>query len=148
MRPAKLATLDPQVAFEAITDDHFAGRRPQHGFGDFGPAIENRSPWMHWLQLSEGGGMPPLEDWSMSSAMARANRFVPPQGQGWTPANAYSHAYHFDAGLFAAHLREHAERAGVQRVEGTIVGVDRRADNGFVEAVRLEIGRASCRERV
>jgi hypothetical protein len=34
MRPAELASLDPQVAFEAITDDHFAGRRSQHGFGD------------------------------------------------------------------------------------------------------------------
>jgi DNA methylase len=35
--PAKLTTLDPQVALEAITDDHLAGRRPQHGFGDLGP---------------------------------------------------------------------------------------------------------------
>ncbi len=117
------------------------GQRFFHGFGDYGPPIENRPAWMHWLRLSASGETAPLEDWSVSAAMARANRFAPPQGQGWTPSNAYSYAYHFDAGLFAAHLRERATRAGAQRVEGTIVGVDLRAGDGFVQAVRLADGR-------
>ena len=28
------------------------GHRFFHGFGDFGPAIENRAAWQHWLRLS------------------------------------------------------------------------------------------------
>jgi hypothetical protein len=117
------------------------GHRFFHGFGDYGPPIENRSPWMHWLQQSGREATAPLEDWSMPAAMARANRFAPPQGGGWSPASAYSYAFHFDAGLFAGTLREQAERAGAQRVEGTIVGVERRAGDGFVEALRLADGR-------
>ncbi|MEO5687260.1 MAG: tryptophan halogenase family protein [Burkholderiaceae bacterium] len=117
------------------------GHRFFHGFGDFGPAIENRSSFMHWLRLSRTGGMGSYEQWSTATAMARANRFTPPQGDTPSAANAYSYAYHFDAGLYAAYLREYAVRHGAQRLEGTVSGVELRAGDGFVEALRLADGR-------
>ncbi|KQW49749.1 MULTISPECIES: tryptophan halogenase family protein [unclassified Roseateles] len=118
------------------------GHRFFHGFGDFGPAIEGRSPWQHWLRLQrEVAQLPTYEDWSTSTVMARGNRFTPPENGAPSAANAYSFAYHFDAGLYAAYLREYALQRGVQRIEGLIVDVELRPEDGFVAAVKLADGR-------
>jgi tryptophan halogenase len=117
------------------------GNRFFHGFGGFGPDIDARSPFMHWLRLARKGGMPSYEEWSTATVMARQNRFVPPRGETPSAANAYSFAYHFDAGLYAAYLRDYAMQRGAQRVEGTIVDVELRPEDGFVAAVRLKDGR-------
>ncbi len=117
------------------------GHRFFHGFGDFGPAIENRSSFTHWLRLARAGAMPSYEEWSTATVMARANRFTPPQGSVPSAANGYTYAYHFDAGLYAAYLREHAMQHGAQRIEGTVVEVELRPDDGFIEALKLADGR-------
>ena len=118
------------------------GHRFFHGFGDFGPAIENRSAWQHWLRLSRiVEGLPGYEDWSASTVMAHRNRFTPPLDGPPSAANAYSFAYHFDAGLYAAYLREYAVARGAQRIEGLIVDVELRPEDGFVAAVKLQDGR-------
>ncbi len=118
------------------------GHRFFHGFGEFGPAIGGRSAFMHWLRLArEGVGMDSYEGWSMSTVMALNNRFTPPQGEVPSAANAYSFAYHFDAGLYAAYLRDYALQRGAQRVEGTVVDVELRAGDGFIEALKLADGR-------
>ncbi|MFN3302310.1 MAG: tryptophan halogenase family protein [Roseateles sp.] len=118
------------------------GHRFFHGFGDFGPSIDNRAPWQHWLRLSRTvPDLPSYEDWSMATVMARRNRFTPPEGEQPSAANAFSFAYHFDAGLYAAYLREHALKHGVQRIEGLIVEVELRPEDGFVAALKLQDGR-------
>jgi tryptophan halogenase len=117
------------------------GNRFFHGFGEFGPPIVNRSPLQYWLRLKELGDFPPLEEWSTSTMMARSNRFFPPRGEQPSPTNAYSYAFHFDAGLYAAYLRDFAVARGTQRIEGTIVDVAVRPHDGFVTAVTLADGR-------
>ncbi|HEY0954737.1 MAG TPA: tryptophan halogenase family protein [Roseateles sp.] len=118
------------------------GHRFFHGFGDFGPPIENRSPWQHWLRLARVvQDMPHYEDWSTSTVMSRRNRFTPPEGDTPSAANAFSFAYHFDAGLYAAYLRDYAVQRGTQRIEGLIVDVELRPEDGFVAAVKLADGR-------
>ncbi|MFZ2987082.1 tryptophan halogenase family protein [Ideonella sp.] len=118
------------------------GHRFFHGFGDFGPPIEGLAPWQHWLRLNRAGGPgPAYEDGAMAAVMARGNRFVPPQTERASPVDAYAYAFHFDAGLYAAFLREKAQGWGVERIEGTIVEVERRAEDGFVAALRLADGR-------
>jgi tryptophan halogenase len=117
------------------------GNRFFHGFGDFGPSIENRSPYMYWLRLArEFKDMPSYEDWSAATAMGRANRFMEPYGDQPAVTNAFSYAYHFDAGLYAAYLRDYAMQRGVARIEGMITAVEQHPETGFITAVRLRDG--------
>jgi tryptophan halogenase len=118
------------------------GNRFFHGFGDFGPAIEGRSPVMYWLRLArETGGMPSYEEWSTATVMARSNRFMPPYGDQPAVTNSYSYAFHFDAGLYAAFLRDYAMARGVQRIEGIITEVEQHPETGFITALKLRDGR-------
>jgi hypothetical protein len=118
------------------------GNRFFHGFGDFGPSIENRSPYMHWLRLKQAdAAFASIEDWSAATVLARSNRFSPPSGNQPSASNAYNFGYHFDAGLYAAYLRDYATARGVTRTEGRIVDVELRPEDGFIAAVKLEDGR-------
>jgi tryptophan halogenase len=67
---------------------------------------------------------------------APGDRSASPQ----SPLADIAYAYHFDAGLYARYLRELAERRGVRRIEGKIVRVNQRADDGYIESVTLESG--------
>jgi ring-1,2-phenylacetyl-CoA epoxidase subunit PaaE len=73
--------------------------------------------------------MPSYEEWSTATVMARRNRFTLPEAGPPSAANAYSYAFHFDAGLYARFLRRHAEARGVVRTEGKIVDTVLRADD-------------------
>ena len=118
------------------------GNRFFHGFGDFGPSIENRSPYMHWLRLARTSkDTPSYENWSIATVMARNLRFTPPSGDTPAATNAYSYGFHFDAGLYAAYLRDYAMQRDVKRIEATIVDVELRAHDGFIAAVKLNDGR-------
>lgn len=126
----------------AFKDWGHIGNRFFHGFGDFGPSIDNRSPYMHWLRLKQADpAFPSYEDWSVATVLAQSNRFTPPSGDTPSASNAYSFGYHFDAGLYAAYLRDYALARGVNRIEAKIVDVELRAEDGFIAAVRLEDGR-------
>ena len=117
------------------------GHRFFHGFGGFGPHIHNRPLWTYWLRLREQDpNLPPYEEWSTATSMARALRFVPPQPGEPSPANAFDYAYHFDAGLYGAYLRDYALRHGARRVQGTITQVETSPENGFVTALQLRDG--------
>ncbi|MEK8033853.1 tryptophan halogenase family protein [Ideonella sp. DXS29W] len=119
------------------------GNRFFHGFGEFGPAVDGMAGHMLWLRLRLSGmtGLPSHEDWSAATVMARQNRFTLPQSGPPSAGNAFSYAFHFDAGLYAAYLRDYAMQRGAVRIEGTIVDVELRDTDGFVAAVRLQDGR-------
>jgi hypothetical protein len=119
-----------------------AGNRFFHGFGDFGPQLAGAAPHMHWLRMAqEFNNMPALENWSVPAVMARHGKFVPPNEETPGATDAYSYGFHFDAGLYAAYLRDYAMARGAQRVEGMIVGVEQHLESGFVTAVTLRDGR-------
>ena len=123
----------------------FAGwHRPDsgyfHPFGGFGRDIEGINFHQLWLKLREQAGIGPIADYSPCTVAARAAAFGPPVGDPRSPLSGMAYAYHIDATLYAAFLRRRAEAAGVSRVEGRIVSVER-ADDGHVAAVVLDDGR-------
>ncbi|MCE4539727.1 tryptophan 7-halogenase [Pelomonas sp. P7] len=118
------------------------GHRFFHGFGGFGPAIHQRPLWSYWLRLRElDPALPSYEEWSTATMMARSQRFMPPQPGEPAPANAFDFAYHFDATLYAAYLRDYAVRHGARHLQGTIDRVETAEHNGFVTALHLSDGR-------
>jgi tryptophan halogenase len=97
---------------------------------------------MHWLRLKGlDPHFPSLDDFSVSGVMARNMRFTPPSGEQASASNAFSYGFHFDAGLYAAYLRDYAMQRGVRRIEGLIVDVELGSESGFIVAVKLRDGR-------
>ena len=109
-----------------------------HPFGPFGVDMKGVSFHAYWLRLNQLGDAPPITDYSLQSVAAAQGKFMRPIDAGPSPLSRIAYAFHFDAGLYAAWLREHAEASGVRRVEGRIVDVALRGDDGFVESVRTD----------
>jgi tryptophan halogenase len=121
------------------------GAEGERYFHPFGPHGQNlRTVQFHQLYLREAQRrpMPDIREWSMSGVAAELGRFWRPHAQTPMPLAQIAYAYHFDAGLYARFLRAHAERHGVQRVEGKIVDVAIDGACGHVRSVTLADGRS------
>ncbi len=118
-----------------------SGDRYIHPFGTYGRDIHGVAFHQLWRKFAGRPGVGPIDDYAMSIAAARAGRFAHPTADPRDPRSQLAYAYHFDAGLYAAFLRDYAEREGVSRVEGRIADVERDAASGDVRAVQLADGR-------
>ncbi len=111
-----------------------------HPFGIHG--IDNQAIALHqsWLRLRSLGDVPSFEEYSLNAVAARLGRIAATRSsdEGYTTSVAY--AFHFDAGLYAAYLREYAEARGVERIERRVVDVRLRAADGFIESLALDDG--------
>jgi tryptophan halogenase len=117
------------------------GERYFHPFGFHGHDLQGVH--FHQLYLRERKRRP-MEDvshWSMSAVAAAAGRFARPGVEARQPLSQLLYAFHFDAGLYARFLRNYAERGGVTRLEGKIVDVSLRSEDGYVESVTTADGR-------
>lgn len=126
----------------AIRFDGWAGEGTSfyHPFADFGVPITGTEFRHYWARLSAGGLAGPLDDYCLSSHLARQNAFaLPVVGEGG--ARSFNYALHFDAGLVAATLREWSVSRGVQHVQGTLTTVQRDGNTGDVAALQLDDGR-------
>ena len=118
---------------------HRPGERYMHAFGPVGRSLGLIGFHHYWLRGRDLGIAQPFGAYSYNEAAARAHRFRP----GDNPATALpplTHAYHFDAGLYALYLRRYAEARGVERLEGRITGVSQNPESGHVETLTLDNG--------
>jgi len=118
------------------------GDRYVHGFGTIGHDYRALPFHQYWLKLRSQGKAHDLGDYSLNTAAAPAGKFISgatdvPAG---SPLSQVAYAYHFDAGLYAQYLRRYAEARGVTRIEGEIVDVSLRGEDGFIESVTLKNG--------
>ncbi len=115
------------------------GTRYFHPFGQIGDPI-GRTAFHHFLTRRQlAGEQESFEDYSLNAVAAKHNRFATPPHDN-SLLSTLSYAYHFDASLYAAFLRRHAESNGVKRIEGKIKHVSQNAETGFVETLTLESG--------
>lgn len=155
------ATIPPLIAFNnmlGINEDAFLkasmgtfklgiefvnwgaqGERYFHPFGPHGQDFQGVHFHQLYLREARQNRMPPIDLWSMSAAAARLGRFARPGPDARLPLSQLAYAFHFDAGRYAAFLRDFAEARGVRRIEGRIVEATQ-ADNGNVSAVLLADG--------
>ena len=113
-----------------------------HGFGAIGRSLGPLPFHQFWLKLCLSGRAGPIGDYSAQTVMGPRGKFAPGEhnAQDNSPLADIAYAYHFDASLYARFLRELSESRGVQRIEGKIVGVNQRAEDGHIESVTLESG--------
>jgi tryptophan halogenase len=111
-----------------------------HPFGDFGHAINGVDFIHHWTRAREQGAADDLEAYSFAVQAARGQRFDFPSDDATSIKSTYSYAYHFDAALYAAYLREFAEARGLKRTEGRIVDMRRAAETDTISEIVLASG--------
>jgi len=116
------------------------GHRYFHPFGRYGVELDQVPFHQHWLKARADGGQHPLAAFSLATALAEANRFAKPVADPRSILSTLGYAYHFDATLYAGHLRRLAEAAGVIRHEGKVATVERDPQSGFVTALATEEG--------
>jgi tryptophan halogenase len=116
------------------------GDRYIHGFGTIGQDRGLIQFHHYWLKQFLAGKAAHLGAYSINTAAAPLNKFMRSADVPNSPLSNIPYAYHFDAGLYARYLRAYAEKRGVRRTEGKIVGVEQRGSDGFIEAVVLESG--------
>lgn len=109
-----------------------------HAFGDIGTSLGLLGFHHYWLRARAAGQSQSLWDFSLNYQAAIQDRFAPLERLGNSSLTGVRYAYHFDAALYARLLRQYAQGAGVTRVEGKIIDVALRGEDGFVDAVLLE----------
>ncbi len=116
------------------------GERYFHPFGSFGFDLEGVDFHQYWRRAASLGEPHGLEEYSLNARAAYAGKFIRPEPDHGPVINKLAYAFHFDAALYAAFLRRHAEANGVMRKEGLIEHVARDAESGLVTALTLQSG--------
>jgi tryptophan halogenase len=116
------------------------GHRYFHPFGDYGVRFPGVAFHHRWMKARASGLDLPLSAFSLAEELAKQGRFAMPVDDPRSILSTLGYAYHFDASLYARHLRGIAEAAGVTRIEGRLQDVERDAETGLVSALTTQCG--------
>ncbi len=108
-----------------------------HAFGNLGLDLGMVKFYQYWLKRKLSGDESSLWDYSFNTQAAKINNFQPTEHIEGTPLSGLTYAFHFDAGLYAAYLREFSQAKSVCRIEGKIERVIQ-DDRGYISSVVLE----------
>jgi tryptophan halogenase len=111
-----------------------------HAFGAIGQDWEWLRCHHYWLRANQRGRARDFADFSINASAALANKFMHARpDMAESPIGQITHAFQFDASLYAKYLRGLAEQHGVKRTEGRIVDAAMH-DSGDIASVTLEGG--------
>ncbi len=125
------------IQFDGWTGE---GQNYIHAFGNVGRQLGLTSYHHYWLRALKNGITTDLWSASPCAVASAENRFGRVEEKPGQLPSGVAYAYHFDAGLYAKFLRQHAEAGGVKRIEGLIAEVTQDCENGAIQLLRLESG--------
>ncbi|WP_269455102.1 tryptophan halogenase family protein [Microbulbifer elongatus] len=131
MMAATNATFKLGIAFENWKE---TGQDYIHSFGAAGKDCWACNFSHFWVRGRELGIAHDIGDYTREHLAARMGRYAV------SPRSERTHAYHFDASLYAKYLRTLAEKYGVVRIEGKIDQVQLDHHSGYIQSLRLENG--------
>ncbi|WP_153913262.1 tryptophan halogenase family protein [Shewanella sp. TC10] len=112
-----------------------------HAFGDIGKDIGYTQFHHYWKksqsQASHSQEPSSFWDYSLNYQTAKANKFNLMDRIQGSPLAGITHAYHFDASLYAKMLRQYSENLSVKRIEGLITSAKLNSQ-GNIESVTLK----------
>lgn len=131
---------------------HQQGEAYMHAFGNIGRDLGFTSFHHYWLSAqanlsqsnpsqANGSQYNANDFWqySLNYQAAKHNKFQPIQTIAQAQMSGITHAYHFDAGLYANLLRQYSVQRGINRVEGIITSTELSTD-GSIKSVTLQNG--------
>lgn len=113
-----------------------------HPFGTHGRDMLGLSFHQFWRKMSALGKADKIETYCATAMAAKQGKACLPSRDPISLMSTLSHAYQFDAGRYAAFLRQFSEKNGVKRVEGKITDVDVNSESGFIETLILDNGQS------
>ena len=113
------------------------GTRFFHPFGGYGSPLHGVAFHHFVTRLRHLGHNVDLNDYSISIAMAKSNKFAQPHPNPPTPLADFKYAYHFDAALYASYLQNLAMQKSVKHISGEVTNVTVRPTDGFLESITL-----------
>ena len=116
------------------------GEAYMHAFGTIGHGAGLLPFHQYWLRARAEGKAAPLGRYSLNERAARALKMQMWPAKPGQPVPDMPWAYHFDASLYAAYLRRHAEHHGATRIEGKVGAVERDNQTGDIASITLESG--------
>ena len=129
---ATQGTFKLGISFEGWRN---VGENYIHSFGVTGHDHWTAGFQHFWLKDRERGSKEEFGNYCLELKAAREGKFA------HLPKGGMNYAYHIDATLYAKFLRKFSEGFGVKRVEGKIVQVSTRTEDGFIESLTLDSGK-------
>jgi len=113
-----------------------------HPFGLSGEDLYGLPFHQHWLWLQQHKttALKDYGQYSLAVLMAQQGKFSRPVADLNNPLSAFNYAYHLDATLYAALLRQHSIAQGVEWLDGKVTAVTQKTD-GDIAQLLLEDGR-------
>ncbi len=112
-----------------------------HPYGTHGAAI-NRVPFIqHWMRARAGGLKIDFEDFSLTAAAAKQNRFFVPTHE-LSGLGTFDYGYHVRAGAYVGYLRATGLRRGIQVTPARRIDIDLDAGTGHIRSLVTEAGQA------
>lgn len=111
-----------------------------HPFGLFGQDLKGIGFHHFWLKLKKMNAASGIGDYSLGVSLAQNNKFNIPSRTPPSSLSVFDWALHFDASLFAAHMREFATARGTIHIDAKITQVNLNPGNGFIDSLTLNSG--------
>ncbi len=111
-----------------------------HPFGEIGQRLAGVDFHHYVTKLRAAGKDVNPFDHCLPVRAAKQGKFDFPAQDKTSILSTFTFAYHLDASLYAPVLREYSENLGVRRIEGKVVDVALRPEDGFITSIKLENG--------
>lgn len=129
---ATQGTFKLGISFEGWRN---VGENYIHSFGETGTDHWTAGFQHFWLKDRERGSKEEFGNYCLELRAAKECKFA------HLPKGGLNYAYHIDATLYAKFLKKFCGKFGVKRVEGKIVEVNTRPEDGFIESLTLDSGK-------
>jgi tryptophan halogenase len=111
-----------------------------HAYDRYGQPFGTASFHIHWVRQARLGRAARFDAFSAAAQMARAGRFILPEGDPASPLAHFGFGLALDPVRYPQMMRAYALHLGAIERRGGIAGVRLRSDDGFVEALDLDDG--------
>jgi tryptophan halogenase len=111
-----------------------------HAYGEYGRPFGTASFHLHWVRAAQRRSAAAFDSHSPAAAIARAGRFVQPQGEEGSPLAGFEYRLQLNLPRYREMMRAYALHLGVTERAAGIAGVRLRGEDGFVEALALDDG--------